>query len=298
MISVDLRALGGKLNDHCRRALEAAAGLCLSKTHYDVELEHLLLKLSEPSDGDLALVFKRWEVNPGKVTQELMRALDRLKTGNSRAPSLSPRLPRIIRDAWVLASVQYGLPKVRSGLLLLAALFLLPSLATRDLWNPDEPRYMEVAREMVLLDDYLVPHLNGGIYSEKPPFFFWGAALLWKLGLGVNSGRVLSALFCLGTAWCVYLFTRRFLPGTPPLMASLAALSTLMLAYGLAAGVIDEGHDITELGDLTAGWRPGRQDDREITICDLTGVGVQDTAIALLAYERALERGLGLTIEA
>jgi type VI secretion system protein VasG len=120
MITVDLRALVGKLNDQCRRALEAAAGLCLSKTHYEVEIEHFLLKLSEQADGDVARLYRHYEVNHARVTQELMRALDRLRTGNSRAPSLSPRLPKLVRDAWVLASVQYGMPHVRSGLLLLA----------------------------------------------------------------------------------------------------------------------------------------------------------------------------------
>ena len=51
----------------------------------------------------------------------------------------------------------------------LVALAGVPSLFTRDLWNPDEPRYMEVAREMVVLGDYVMPHLNGQVYSEKPP---------------------------------------------------------------------------------------------------------------------------------
>ena len=122
MITVDLRALVGKLNDHSRRALEAAAGLCLSKTHYEVEIEHFLLKLSEQADGDVAALYRHYEVNHARVTQELMRALDRLKTGNSRAPALSPRLPKLVRDAWVLASVQYDMPRVRSGLILLALL--------------------------------------------------------------------------------------------------------------------------------------------------------------------------------
>ena len=122
MISVDLRALVGTLNDHSRRALEAAAGLCLSKTHYEVEVEHWLLKLLEQADGDVSALLRHHDVNASRLTQELMRALDRLKTGNSRAPALSPRIPKLIRDAWVLASVQYGLPKVRSGLLLLALL--------------------------------------------------------------------------------------------------------------------------------------------------------------------------------
>ncbi len=122
MISVDLRALVSKLNDHSRRALEGAAGLCLSKTHYEVEMEHWLLKLLEQADGDVGALLRHHEVNTSRVTQELMRALDRLKTGNSRAPALSPRIPKLLQDAWVLASVQYELPKVRSALLLLAML--------------------------------------------------------------------------------------------------------------------------------------------------------------------------------
>ncbi|MFQ5720738.1 MAG: ArnT family glycosyltransferase, partial [Acidobacteriota bacterium] len=40
-------------------------------------------------------------------------------------------------------------------------------------WNPDEPRYAEVAREMQVSGDYLIPHLNGSIYSHKPPLLFW-----------------------------------------------------------------------------------------------------------------------------
>ena len=54
---------------------------------------------------------------------------------------------------------------------------------------------------------------------------------------------------------------------------------------------------VTELGEITAGRAPGRQSAEEITLCDLTGTGVQDTAIAALAYEKAIAAGLGVTIE-
>jgi ectoine utilization protein EutC len=54
---------------------------------------------------------------------------------------------------------------------------------------------------------------------------------------------------------------------------------------------------IVELGEITSGRRHGRQHDSQITVCDLTGTGVQDTAIALLAHRRAIERGLGVQIE-
>ena len=49
----------------------------------------------------------------------------------------------------------------------LAALMLFPSWPFRDLWTPDEPRYMEVAREMAITGDYLVPHLNGDVYPDR-----------------------------------------------------------------------------------------------------------------------------------
>lgn len=68
--------------------------------------------------------------------------------------------------------------------------------------------------------------------------------------------------------------------------------------HALEAGIISEDDEIVELGELTSGRHPGRENDEQITLCDLTGTGVQDTAIALLAYSRALEKGLGMTIDA
>ena len=64
------------------------------------------------------------------------------------------------------------------------------------------------------------------------------------------------------------------------------------LHHALAARDVDEA-GVDELGEITAGLKPGRRYDDEITVCDLTGVGVQDTAIARLAFRRALEQGLG-----
>jgi ectoine utilization protein EutC len=71
------------------------------------------------------------------------------------------------------------------------------------------------------------------------------------------------------------------------------------LHHGLEAGILSrDDESIVELGELTSGRHPGRGSDEEITICDLTGVGVQDTAIALLAYQRAMGKGLGIRIQA
>jgi ornithine cyclodeaminase len=62
---------------------------------------------------------------------------------------------------------------------------------------------------------------------------------------------------------------------------------------------LEQGIDVavTELGEITSGARPGRTGPDQITVCDLTGTGVQDTAIALLAYDKAKAAGLGTTIE-
>ena len=68
------------------------------------------------------------------------------------------------------------------------------------------------------------------------------------------------------------------------------------LHHALVAGVIDADFPVAELGAIAAGRAAGRQDDQEITFCDLTGTGVQDTAIASLAFRLARERGLGTTL--
>ncbi|HPA52782.1 MAG TPA: type VI secretion system ATPase TssH [Thermoanaerobaculia bacterium] len=114
-MSVNLKSLIGRLNDTCRQALEGAAGLCLSRTNYDVEVEHLLLKLLEAPDTDLAKVLRRFEIDASRFAKDVVRALDRLKTGNARTPALSPRIPRLIEKAWVVASIEYGASRVRSG---------------------------------------------------------------------------------------------------------------------------------------------------------------------------------------
>lgn len=68
------------------------------------------------------------------------------------------------------------------------------------------------------------------------------------------------------------------------------------LHHAREAGIITGESEVDELGELTSGTKPGRQNDDQITICDLTGVGVQDTQIARLAYQEAMKMDLGLKI--
>ncbi|MBA2116213.1 type VI secretion system ATPase TssH [Bremerella alba] len=122
MASVNLKSLVGKLNGTCRRTLEAAAGLCLSRTNYNVEIEHWLTKILETPNTDLDAIMRNYEIDPSKLVTELTRAMDKLKTGNARPPALSQTVVDLARDAWLLASVDYLEPTVRSGHLIIAML--------------------------------------------------------------------------------------------------------------------------------------------------------------------------------
>jgi len=121
-MSLNLKSLIGRLNDTTRRALEGAAGLCVSRTHYEVELEHWLAKLLEGTDSDVPRVLRHFEIDLGRFGSDLNHALDTFKTGNNRRPDLSETIETLARDGWVLASINHGLSKVRSGTLFLAAL--------------------------------------------------------------------------------------------------------------------------------------------------------------------------------
>src|SRR5664280_24242 len=121
-MSANLKSLIGRMNDTCRNALEGAAGLCLSRTNYDVDVEHLLVKLGETPDTDFHRILRRFEIDESRLAKDLVRSLDRLKTGNTRTPALSPRLPKLVEEAWLLGSIDFGASRVRSSHILLALL--------------------------------------------------------------------------------------------------------------------------------------------------------------------------------
>jgi len=69
------------------------------------------------------------------------------------------------------------------------------------------------------------------------------------------------------------------------------------LHHAVAAGAVAADAVFPELGEIIAGRAPGRGSDAQITICDLTGTGAQDTAIATLARGRAEDEGAGTAIQ-
>src|SRR6185312_14726475 len=94
--------------------------LCLSRTHYDIEVEHFLLKALDSADNDVAFILKQYGVDRSRLTTELEKSLNRLKTGNARSPAFSPQLVKMLTEAWTIATIEYDAAQVRTGFALLA----------------------------------------------------------------------------------------------------------------------------------------------------------------------------------
>jgi type VI secretion system protein VasG len=121
-MGVSMKALMGKLNEVTRKALEGAAGLCLSRTHYDIEIEHYLLKLLDFTDCDAAKILHQYGVDTSRLTRDLNAALDRIKRGNAQTPAIGKRIITLLTEAWTIGSIDYNAHKIRSGFTLLALL--------------------------------------------------------------------------------------------------------------------------------------------------------------------------------
>src|SRR6202795_4352132 len=119
-MGINLKALIGKLNDPSRAALEGAAGLCLSRTHYDIEVEHYLTKLLDSASGDFAAIIKHFEIDKSRLTGELARSMDKLKSGNARTPAISPTVLKMLTTAWTIGSIDFNAGQVRTGFIVLA----------------------------------------------------------------------------------------------------------------------------------------------------------------------------------
>ena len=119
-MAVNLKSLIAKTNDSVRKALEGAAGLCLARTHYNVEIEHFLYKLLDLQDSDLHHIAKHFGIDTSRLASELNRTLDKAKRGNSSTPYFSPRLVKLLTQAWTLGSLEFSAMQIRSGFCLLA----------------------------------------------------------------------------------------------------------------------------------------------------------------------------------
>lgn len=154
-------------------------------------------------------------------------------------------------------------PTIRrvGAVVLAAALLLLPGLGGIGLWAPDEPRYAQVAEEIRSFEHgargLVLMHLNGEAYDQKPPLYFWSAALV-----GTPFGRVsetaarlpsaIAGIVCVGL---VALFGRRLIGARGATLAALLLLTTQEFAHLSRRVQLDPMLVLFETAALAFYWR-------------------------------------------
>src|SRR6202048_4812121 len=98
----------------------------------------------------------------------------------------------LLRKSWMLGAAA-----------ILGTVLWFALLGQRPLFDPDEGRYAEIPREMLSGGDWVIPHLNGLVYLEKPPLQYWLTALAFR-GFGMNE---FTARLCTGLAGYLSLVT-------------------------------------------------------------------------------------------
>ncbi|MEI8393949.1 MAG: type VI secretion system ATPase TssH [Rhodospirillaceae bacterium] len=117
-----IKPLIARLSPVCRRALETAAQLCLTRTHYVVEVQHFMIRLAETEDSDADRLLRHFEIDAIKIAAALARSLDKAPRGNVQTPVFSEHLVRLLERAWMIASLRLESAVIGSGAVLAAAL--------------------------------------------------------------------------------------------------------------------------------------------------------------------------------
>ncbi|ELR64595.1 ClpB protein [Photobacterium marinum] len=114
MSTMTLKSLVDKLTPHCKRKLEEAAGICHSRSHFSVEIQHWLTVMSEGDSGDLSAIASYFEISLPVLHNQLVIGLEQLKTGNSNPPGLSSQLVNLIRASWMAATIEFNEDAIRT----------------------------------------------------------------------------------------------------------------------------------------------------------------------------------------
>ena len=131
--------------------------------------------------------------------------------------------------------------RTRTDVLLLAgfcAFLFFYGIGQFGLIGADEPRYAQVAREMLERHDLVTPTLGGHAWLEKPPFYYWQAMLAYSIfGVSDVAARIPSALDATFLVVAVYLFFRKFRRGVEVDAALITASCAGIIGYARAASM-------------------------------------------------------------
>jgi len=122
MTAISRVALFGKLDKLAFQTIESATVFCKMRGNPYVELAHWLHQILSQSDSDLHRIVRGSELDPGRISAELVRALDGLPRGATSISDLSAHVEEAVERAWVYASLQMDARRIRTGHLLLGML--------------------------------------------------------------------------------------------------------------------------------------------------------------------------------
>ncbi len=118
----DLKKVLSKLNTIAGEVLQNAAGLCVSRTNYEIAVEHYLIKATEDTSTDIQIILHHYGIAPGQFQAMLLNALEDFKTGNTGKPIFSPLLIDLFERSWMVSSIDLNLNKIRTGTIFLTFL--------------------------------------------------------------------------------------------------------------------------------------------------------------------------------
>ncbi len=161
-----------RLNDHCARALTEAAGLCETRAHRDIEVEHWLIKLLELGEGDLLAILRRYELDVNGIWNGLLAAIDRLPHDLRGKPGLSQRVGQWLEAAWMRASLEATAPgaakSIRSAHLLAALAETPQLLRAPDAWPLLSMSAAQIERQMHELDKISIEAVHPPALPASP----------------------------------------------------------------------------------------------------------------------------------
>jgi 4-amino-4-deoxy-L-arabinose transferase-like glycosyltransferase len=154
------------------------------------------------------------------------------------------------------------------------------NLGRWDLWNPDEPRYAQVAREMVHRGDWVLMHYNGRTYPDKPPLFFWLIAFssfFWQ-GFSSFSVRFPAALFGTLTVILTFFLGRALYSSRTGFLSGLILATSFEFVYLSTRANIDTTLTFFTTASLLCFFQWYRHDQDEAKIKDKAEVQVENGA--------------------
>ncbi len=117
---VNLKGLVSRLNPFCTKSLEAASGLCVTRSHYEVAVEHMLLQLLDEAETDAQLLLRHFEIDPALWIQQIQQEIETFKNANPGKPVFADNLLNWLEESWIISSVQLSQSEIRSAALIAA----------------------------------------------------------------------------------------------------------------------------------------------------------------------------------